>query len=143
MTVTVDGGNDTPVANDDLYSTSEDDVLHVNPRGVLVNDTDIDAGDVLTVTDFSPITALGAAVTISPQGELTYDPAGSLSLQAMNPGESLVDSFTYTISDLAGETSTATVTVTVQAGTMRRWRPMMLQHLEDDLYKSPRGGVQQ
>lgn len=113
VAVTVHGANDAPQATADVYSTTEDDSLHVNVPGVLVNDTDRDAGDILTVTEYSAISALGAEVMISPQGELLYDPAGSLSLQALNPGEFLEDTFTYTITDLAGATSTATVTVTV------------------------------
>lgn len=113
VTVTVLGRNDVPQPAEDAYSTSEDDLLHVLLPGVLENDTDADAGDVLTVTQFDGVSAYGATVIVSPEGELWYDPVGVLSLQALNPGESLQDTFTYTVTDLAGATSSTTVTVTV------------------------------
>ena len=111
--ITVRGRNDGPVAVNDAYNTSEDDVLQVPAPGVLGNDTDLDAGEVLTVTEFDVMSALGAEVAISAQGKLVYNPTGVLSLQTLNPGESMQDTFSYTITDLAGATSTATVTVTV------------------------------
>ena len=113
VTVTVEGRDDAPVAGDDAYDTDEDHLLQVSLPGVLSNDTDADAGEVLTVIAFDAVSVLGAPVTIAADGELLYDPRNVLVLQALKPGESLQDTFTYTISDLSGLTSTATVTVTV------------------------------
>jgi VCBS repeat-containing protein len=42
-----------------------------------------------------------------------YDPTGAAALQALAVGQSATDSFSYTISDIAGATSSASVTVTV------------------------------
>ena len=67
----------------------------------------------LTVIGFDSVSAQGVPVTITAQGELVYDPRGVLNLQALKPGESVQDTFTYTLADLAAATSTATVTVTV------------------------------
>ena len=58
MTVTVLGRDDVPVAGDDAYRTSEDDLLQVSQPGVLSNDTDADAGEVLTVVAFDAVSVL-------------------------------------------------------------------------------------
>jgi len=80
--------------------------------GVLGNDSDPD-GDPLSVVDFDALSTLGAAVSISPDGAFAYRPLGSVILQALQSGETAVDTFTYTISDGRGGTATATVTITV------------------------------
>jgi VCBS repeat-containing protein len=97
-----------------------------NP-GVLGNDTDEEAtgGSVtqtLTVTQLNGgaltgTSALGATVTLSPNGGFTYNPnvPGS-AVQALAAGQVAVDSFTYTVSDNApggALTATATVNITV------------------------------
>ena len=47
-------------------------------------------------------------------GVVTYDPTTSVALQALAPGESLVDTFTYSVVDAAGEQSGfTTVALTV------------------------------
>jgi VCBS repeat-containing protein len=67
-----------------------------------------------SVTSASATSTLGAAITINSNGTIKYDPsAAGGSIAALNPGESLVDSFTYTITDSNGRTSTATANVTV------------------------------
>lgn len=86
--------------------------LDVMARGVLGNDTDPD-GDPLTVTGFDATSANGAAVTVNPDGSFTYDPTGVPAIEALGAGETLADTFTYTIADGNGETDTATATVFV------------------------------
>ena len=72
----------------------------ISPRaGVFSNDYDVDAGDVFTLTRFDAVSALGATVSISPEGALLYNPLNAASLQALRPGQSLQDTFTYTITD--------------------------------------------
>ncbi len=46
-------------------------------------------------------------------GGFRYDPTGVAAFQSLQPGQTLTDTFTYTISDRAGLTDTATATVTV------------------------------
>ncbi len=113
VTIHVAGVNDAPIANDDFYETTENLVLTVDAPGVLENDWDIDTGDVVSIFGFDATSALGAAVTLHSDGRLVYDPTVSTTLQALKAGESLEDTFSYTISDLVGALSTATVTVTV------------------------------
>lgn len=78
---------------------------------VLNNDTDAD-GDALTVSAFQNTSDLGATVTVNPNGSFTYDPTASPALQALDDGQSLVDTFTYTATDGSGF-DTATVSVLV------------------------------
>jgi len=109
VSLTVSGVNDAPDAVNDARSTNEDTPLAGN---VLDNDTDAE-GDALTVTSAGSITsARGAAVTLAADGAFSYDPTGSAELQALAFGASVVDTFSYTISD-GKLADTATVGVTV------------------------------
>ncbi len=105
--------NDAPVAIDDDNTAFEDEILSVSPAGLLTNDEDVDESDVLTVVSFDTTSTRGATVTVAADGSYTYNPTGSNTLQAMAEGEILVDTFDYTIDDGHGETSTATVSITV------------------------------
>ncbi|MBP1946588.1 Ig-like domain-containing protein, partial [Methanobacterium petrolearium] len=98
VTLTVNGVDDVPVAVDDHASTPENTPVTIN---VLDNDTDIehDTLTVIAVTQPSDCTAV-----INQDGTVTYTP---------DDGYYGPDSFTYTISDGNGGTSTATVYITV------------------------------
>jgi VCBS repeat-containing protein len=113
VTVTVLGQNDTPVAIDDAFAVSADQVLTVTADGVLANDTDIDTSDTLSVSSFEATSALGATVTVNQDGSLSYDATGVAAIQALGQGETQDDTFAYTIEDGNGGEDTATVTVTV------------------------------
>jgi VCBS repeat-containing protein len=114
VTIRITGTNDGPVARADAYATGEDTVLNVAARGVLANDTDVDTTDVLKVGSTGPITTqLGASVTLNQDGSFSYDASGSVTLQALNDGQSAVDSFNYTVIDGKGGSATATVKITV------------------------------
>ncbi|MFC1877149.1 Ig-like domain-containing protein [Thermodesulfobacteriota bacterium] len=101
--VTIDPENDAPVANNDTASTDEDTAVVVD---VLANDTDVDAGDTLTVSAVSQGT--NGSVSITNNGNnVTYTP---------NADFNGSDSFTYTAYDgTPGSTDTATVNVTIGA----------------------------
>jgi len=115
IAITLNGVNDAPVARDDSATTDEDTAANGN---VLTDanggpDSDVD-GDVLSVTTVGTFsTALGGSITLSANGAFTYDATGSSTLQALNAGQSAVDSFTYSISDGKGGTSSATLSVDV------------------------------
>ncbi len=102
VVVTVTPVNDKPVAVDDRYVASEDATLTVVAPGVLTNDSDVD-GDTLTVSGVTKQPANGT-LTLNTDGSFSYTP------KANYHGS---DSFTYTISDGNGETSEATVVITV------------------------------
>ena len=106
LTVTVDGGNDAPVANDDAVSTGEDSIVSGN---VLANDTDLD-GEALTMT--SPGTYVGSygTLNLAADGSYTYTP--NAAAQGLDDGETAIDVFSYAASDgTASDTATLTVTV--------------------------------
>ncbi len=99
--MTITGVNDAPVANNDSGTTNEDTVLTVAAPGVLDNDTDVDI-ETLSVAEIngsavnvgSQITlASGAKVTLNADGSYSYTP--SPAHQALDTGESALDSFTY------------------------------------------------
>ncbi|MDQ1682976.1 MAG: hypothetical protein QOH99_1517, partial [Frankiaceae bacterium] len=115
--ITVAGVNDPPTAVDDTGTTDEDTPLNVSAPGVLANDTDVDPGDTKTVValngtgTFTQTLPSGASVTINANGSYTYNPLSAF--QGLSTGQSVNDSFTYTMQDAAGAQSTATVTITI------------------------------
>lgn len=80
---------------------------------------EVAVGPALTVTEINGsgsligTSTLGAAVVMNADGSFSYDPTVSATLQALASGDSVVDTFTYTVEDANGATSTATVSVTV------------------------------
>lgn len=94
--------NTAPVAGADTYTVKEDTVLVVDARtGVLANDTDAEAGSLSAALASGP---RHGSLTLKSDGSFTYTPdldhAGS-------------DSFTYTLTDGAGGTTTGQVTLAV------------------------------
>ncbi|MEL7274408.1 MAG: Ig-like domain-containing protein, partial [Pseudomonadota bacterium] len=81
-------------------------------NAIEVKDT-FDAVAGLTVTAETITTAQGATVTIAADGSYTYDPSSVTGIQAMQAGDTLTDSFDYTVTDANGVTNDATVTITV------------------------------
>jgi len=108
VTVTVDGVNDGPTAVDDTVSTDEDTPFTTGD--LTQNDTDPEPSDTLAVTDLDDSGTIGL-VTTNGDGTFNYDPAGQYDSLAV--GESVLDTFRYTISDSSGATDTAVVSVTV------------------------------
>ncbi len=108
--VTVAGRNDAPVAVADLASTDEDRTVVI---AVLRNDRDADAADRPAVTAVQAVSDGGAAVVLLADGRVAYDPREAAALQALDPGQTYTDRFTYTVADGHGGTATATVTVLV------------------------------
>lgn len=114
VTITVTGVNDAPIANDDTGTTPEATPLVVSAgSGVLTNDTDVDAADTQTATTFSGTLPSGAAFTLNSDGSYTYDPTGVPAFDDLDTGESLDDTFTYTVTDSQGASDTALLTITV------------------------------
>ncbi len=98
-----------PTAVDDFYSTYKDKAFTTG--NVLVNDTDPD-NDTLSVQSIDTSGTLGLVID-NGDGTFYYDPVGATVLQALAPGESADDTFTYTVRDEDGGPDTATVTITV------------------------------
>ncbi|MFZ2209500.1 MAG: VCBS domain-containing protein [Porticoccaceae bacterium] len=124
LSITVDPVNDAPIANSDTNWAKEDvadasgnvlqNLTHAGaPSGAFadVADTDIDL-NALTVTAFTGSIGHGT-LTLNSDGRYTYaldntNPA----VQALDEGQTLTDSYTYTVSD-GTVTTTATLTVTI------------------------------
>ncbi|MCR4299382.1 MAG: Ig-like domain-containing protein, partial [Gallionella sp.] len=104
--------NDTPATNADTGAAIEDGgAVQLDAATLLANDTDPDFihGDVLNIVGVSQADS-GAAVTLT-NAKVQYD-IGNL-YQSLAQGQTATDTFSYTVSDLAGATSTATVAMTV------------------------------
>ena len=91
---------------------TENTPISIQSQALLANDSDPD-GDALTISAVSATSSNGASVVLNGDGTITYDPSGAQTIQALAAGETIEDSFTYTISDGNGGTDTATVTLTV------------------------------
>ncbi len=120
LEITINELNDAPVAQSDSLNTNEDTVLTIPSAQLLANDIDPDLlsneNEMLRVImPTQSFSISGAKVTFDPTtGNITYDPTNALALQALAPGQSLVDSFSYAARDAAGVTSSpVTVGLTV------------------------------
>jgi hypothetical protein len=103
VTVDFPGANDSPVANGDSYSVNEDAVLNVAAPGVLINDSDPEAG-ALTLTLVS--NPAHGTVSLNPDGSFAYAPAADFNG---------TDGFTYKVTDPGGlESGVAAVTIVVK-----------------------------
>ncbi|MGF6691824.1 VCBS repeat-containing protein [Metapseudomonas resinovorans] len=133
LNITIQGANDTPVATDDNdIATEAGGLLNttsgIDPSGnVLDNDFDVDQfGESLSVVGVRQGASVGTIGTafVGTYGTLTLNADGSYTyildnddpeVEALRTaGDTLNESFTYTIRDLAGATSTATLTITIQ-----------------------------
>ncbi len=138
VTITINGTNDAPVAHADTGSVTEDAADQSgyndsNPAttliagNVLSNDTDVDHLDTRSVTGVAPGTPASATgdvaadvagtygtVKVNSDGTYTYTLDNTNgTVQALAQGETLTDTFTTTITDSQGGTSSATLTITV------------------------------
>ncbi|MFN9987366.1 MAG: VCBS domain-containing protein, partial [Pirellula sp.] len=135
VTVTIQGSNDTPIANSDTAIAVEaggtlNGTAGTNPTGnVVTNDADVDSGDTKTVVGVvagvaaSAATGTGASVAgtygsvvINASGAFTYTVDNSnTTVQALrNSSQTLSEIFTYSMRDTVGATSTAQLSITIQ-----------------------------
>ncbi|WP_370336621.1 beta strand repeat-containing protein [Parvularcula marina] len=108
VTITITGRNDDPNATDDTASTDEDTAL--TSISLVANDSDPDLIDTLTVSSIDTTGTVGLVVN-NGDGTVDYDPNGQFDY--LSAGQTVTDSFTYTVSDGNGGTDTATVTITI------------------------------
>jgi VCBS repeat-containing protein len=119
FTITVTAVNDAPVAAADSNTLSEDAASVAG--SALANDTDTDL-DTLTVAQVNgapgnvgaAVTGLYGSLTLNANGSYGYALDNALAaVQALRPGDTLLDTFTYQASDGNGGTSASTLTVTI------------------------------
>ncbi|WP_344960204.1 VCBS domain-containing protein, partial [Zobellella aerophila] len=134
LTITLTGANDNPVANNDSTTAVEAGGVANGSAGshasgnVLDNDTDVDSdanGESQTVTAvlFGETAGEVGTALAGQYGSLTLNSDGSYSyvidednaaVQALRvSGQTLTESFTYTLTDAGGLTDSATLTITL------------------------------
>ncbi|MBS0289270.1 MAG: cadherin-like domain-containing protein [Proteobacteria bacterium] len=114
------GLNDTPIATADNYSTDEETPIQINIPDLMSNDFDIDTGDIIFLNAINGIDlnnlsgpinlSSGATLNIVNQ-TILYDP--NHAFDSLTQGTEATDTFTYSIMDSLGATSTATVSVKI------------------------------
>lgn len=122
VTVTIVNPDHAPTVVADTAAVNNDQSVTID---VLHNDSDVDAGDSLTLSGFGAsasaanayhttgTSALGSSVSIT-NGKLVYN-ANAAVLDSLAPGQSQVDTVYYTVTDSHGLSSVSSVSVTVTA----------------------------
>ncbi len=114
--ITIAAVNDTPVAVDDTAAIAEDAAPNTVTGDVLANDSDVD-GDPLTLTTRGDAVLSYGALTLNADGSYSYALDNSnADVDALNDGETLTDSFVYTVTDGTDEAS-ATLAITINGVT--------------------------
>ncbi|NOQ25365.1 MAG: T9SS type B sorting domain-containing protein, partial [Bacteroidales bacterium] len=123
LEITINGVNDAPVANDDSNTIDEDAVSvdQTDGSGTLIfNDTDVDL-DALTVSKVGAETNAANDVT-GTYGTINWETDGTYvytidnsnaAVQALNNGETLTETFIYTVNDGNSGTNTANLIITI------------------------------
>jgi len=109
FTITVNAVNDPPVAVADATSAAEGGTVTTltTPAGatsVLADDSDPDAGDILSVTSTPVSGPANGSLTLNANGTFSY---------THNGGETTSDSFTYQVCDNGNPSLCATATVSI------------------------------
>jgi len=119
--ITLTPVNDPPAAVNDNGNLVEDNTLTVSAAaGLLSNDSDVDVGTTLNITDFtypgiSGVPVIGTPYSIPNVGSITINANGSYSFTPLANYSGNVPVITYTVSDGNGGTATATLTLTITA----------------------------
>ena len=137
ITVTITGANDAPDAVANAATATEasgilNNISGTDPSGnVLTNDTDVDAGDTKTVTGVatgvqgstsgnvgSTVVGTYGSLVINANGSYTYTlDNDNAAVEALNDGDSLSETFSYTMQDTGGLASTTQLVITIDGRT--------------------------
>jgi predicted extracellular nuclease/Ca2+-binding RTX toxin-like protein len=112
VVIAITNVNEAPSAVADSVAVNEDFTTANLCAELLGNDGDPDVGDSRTIVSVGTAGTLGSILFDAATQSLRYV-ADDDSFDSLAPGATATDSFTYTLRDAAGLTSTATVTVTV------------------------------
>ena len=112
LAVTINGTNDTPSVGNATATVTED--TQTTATGFLPSPTDPDAHDSVPFLPQNATAGLYGTLTLRADGSYTYALNNALpAVQALGVGETLNDTFTYTVSDGHGGTASNTLTVTI------------------------------
>lgn len=115
LSITISGATDNraPVVQPDSNSITEDAVPNTVSGNVLTNDNDPD-GNALVVTNAGSFVLGYGVLVVNSDGSYTYTLDNSNpTVDALNDGETVTDTFTYNVSDGRGGTASSTVTITI------------------------------
>ncbi|MGA9581018.1 MAG: cadherin domain-containing protein [Allosphingosinicella sp.] len=112
VTIAVGDVNEAPTAAADAVSVDEDATTGNLWNLLLGNDVDPDSGAALSIASVDGAGTLGSLIFDPATQSLRYV-ADHDSFDALAPGQTAVDTFTYTVTDEDGLTSSASVSVTV------------------------------
>ena len=112
FSIAVGDVNEAPTAVNDAVAVKEDATTGNLWTALLANDTDPDAGAALSISAVNTTGTLGRVIFDSQTHTLQYV-ADNDAFDALAPGQTAIDTFSYTATDGQGLTSTATVSVTV------------------------------
>ncbi|MFV0458992.1 MAG: Ig-like domain-containing protein [Actinomycetales bacterium] len=107
LEIRIEGANDAPTATDAEASTDQDAAIDVT--ALVENGSDPDRADTLSLTGVDDSATQGTASVVD--GAVHYDPAGAWDHLA--PGETAVDTVTFTLADDHGATVNAVLRITV------------------------------
>jgi VCBS repeat-containing protein len=96
------------VSDDEVSATEDTPTPFAN---LLSNDADADQSEPLAITALDASSAEGASLALDQAGVVTYTPAPGFN--ALQPGQTLSDTFHYTVTNASGETGLGTVHVIV------------------------------
>lgn len=102
VSITINATNMGPIAGDTTFDVPMNTTLNVPAPGALRNSSD-DVG--FTLVGYQNPTAQGGSVVLNANGSFVYNPAASFTG---------LDTFTYTVEDETGLSSTGTATITVK-----------------------------
>lgn len=105
--------NEAPIAANDQVAVNEDATTADLWATILANDRDPD-GDRLTISAVDAQGTLGSVI-FDPASQTLRYVADNDAFDNLLPGQTATDHFTYTVTDAAGLTSTATVELTITA----------------------------
>ncbi|MBI5274818.1 MAG: hypothetical protein HY854_00005, partial [Burkholderiales bacterium] len=122
ITITITGQNDDPVAVDDSNSVTED-IDGTAAGNLLANDSDVDdaSGDLFVgwvngsgIGSSDTVGGSFGSLDITDDGAYTYNlDDNNFTVDALNEGETLVDTFSYTVSDGNSGWDTGELTITI------------------------------
>jgi VCBS repeat-containing protein len=99
LRIIIAGSNDAPVVAADSAELGEDGIT-ATEGNVLANDSDVDAGSTLSVTDTGSVVGTYGTFTLDATGNYSYTlNNGGAGVQSLRGDESVTESFTYSASD--------------------------------------------
>ena len=112
LTVTISGTNDAPTVAAAAASVTEN--TQISASGTLPQPQDTDLHDTVAFTPKAGEAGTYGSLTLNADGSYTYTLNNASPLvQGLGAGETVADTFTYTVSDSHGGTASNTLTVTI------------------------------